>query len=443
MGTPLESSPAGGGTRGWSPRDRVHGRIRPPGSKSIAQRAILLAVRADPADRDLELRGLGTGRDVEACLGVASSLGARVRRASGGTVHLRPHKGPWPTSLEVGESATLARFTTALAALHGGGAIRVGGEGTLRRRRSPSLVASLEEVGARLRPESPEGLWPLEITPRSGESPEKIILRDPVSSQEVSALWIAGAWMPAGMRVVVDGTIPSRSYLDLTRMVLDRFGVRVVGADTDARIAGVPHLPPTGFSVEPDASGAAVALAAGCLSGGRVEVEGIGPDSVQGDTAIVEHLRAFGCTAERDHGQLVAKGRPRCGAHLDLSATPDLAPVLVAVAAGAALFAGASSRFDGLGTLRGKESDRVAALAEVLRAADFDAREESDAIEVHPSASARRGRRVLDPRGDHRIAFAIALLGLLRPGIRCARAACVEKSWPGFWGDLEALGAGS
>jgi 3-phosphoshikimate 1-carboxyvinyltransferase len=161
--------------------------------------------------------------------------------------------------------------------------------------------------------------------------------------------------------------------------------------------------------------------------------------SAQGDVRIIEHLRAFGIEAGERDGGLFATGRPSRGARLDLAGEPDLAPPLAAMAAAAAL-AGHRCHFTGLGTLPGKESSRIEVLAEGLSAIGVDARAGADDLLIGPGNSSAEAV-LLDPRGDHRMAFAFALLGLLREGVGVVDSDCVAKSWPGFWEDLAAAGA--
>jgi 3-phosphoshikimate 1-carboxyvinyltransferase len=231
----------------------------------------------------------------------------------------------------------------------------------------------------------------------------------------------------------------------MTRRMLADFGVAVSceehGAGERLSVSGPLRAPAAALVLEPDASSAAVALAAACLSGGALRVPGLGADSTQGDVRIVAHLAAFGCDARSDAEGLFAQGCPRTGADLDLAGEPDLAPVLAAVAAAAALRAGAPSRLAGLGTLPGKESDRLAVLAEGLEAAGTRVEVGRDWLRIAPARSAVARPVVLDPRGDHRMVFAFALLSLVRPGVLVREPGCVAKSWGSFWSDLERIGA--
>ncbi len=428
---------------GFEPGTALQGEACVQGSKSIALRALVAAALADGRT---VIEGLPDGEDVRAGIELARALRARVEALGLGSIAVQAHerRGPWPETLEVGESGTLARFATALAGFGlGPPRVMVGGRGTLLARKSEPLLSALERAGATPRPLGPSGSWPLEI---GGASvPAEIELVDPISSQEISALLIAASACPHHPRLVVRGTIPSRPYLGITIGVLQRFGARVDERRLDSdevefQTEGALRAPPEQLAIEPDASLAAIALAAACLSRGEIRVRGFATDSFQGDLWIAEHLCAFGCDARREGDAIVAGGSPTRGASVDLEDTPDLAPVLAAVAAGAAQASGEWSELTGLDTLSRKESARVAVLAEGLGRAGWRVEGGTSSLRIGPPRSARAGTAVLDPHGDHRMAFAFALLGLLRPGIRVSNPGCVAKTWPSFWEDFEALG---
>jgi len=431
--------------RGLRPGMTVEGELRPPGSKSIAQRALLLS--AVSRGRTV-LGGLPTSDDVRACLTLVQELGAEVEPIGtdgalvGGTGGTLLPAG----SLQAGESGTLARLATGLVGLcaERGRPVQVRARGSLLERSSPALFRALSAAGVGLRFASHADGWPVELTPARAE--EALVLNAPGSSQELSALLLAAA-VPGGVREVrVHGRVPSRPYLAITADVLRRFGATVEvdgGPDEEAwRVRGPLRAPEDPLLVEADASSGAVLLVAACLSGGSVRVRGVGEGSSQGDVRIVEHLRAFGCEAFAEPAGLVARGRPRRSAELDLAGEPDLAPVLAVVAACAA-GTGGTSTLGGLGSLRGKESDRIAVLAAGLARAGFGVRSGPDWLRIGPPTKPPSGAVLLDPAGDHRMAFAFALVGLLREGVSVLDPGCVAKSWPGFWEVLERLGAGS
>ena len=452
--TPGESAP-----RGLAPGAPVGGTFRPQGSKSIAQRALVAAALCAEESR---LHGLPDAADVRAARSLVAALGARVEE-HGDAVRVR---GVAPGALDglaadgpvsVGESGTLARFALAAVGLCGrlGRPVTLRAEGTLRRRGSRPLLAALAGAGVRLVPAASSrapGAWPIRVTPARALH---LRLERARSSQELSALWLAGAAFAEPVVVEVHGPVPSRPYLRITEGVLARFGVRLehrtlveeargvreahdVGLLTTVR--GPLHAPREPLPVEPDASSAAVALAAACLSGGALRVPGLGASSLQGDVRIVEHLRVFGCDAGAEAEALWARGFPRHGAEVDLGGEPDLAPVLAAVAAGVALRHGRPSALRGLGTLRGKESDRLAVLSAGLTRLGLQAAATDDELVIAAGSGHAASTVELDPDGDHRMVFAFALCGLVRAGVTVRDPQCVTKSWPAFWDDLTALG---
>ncbi len=445
----------------------MNGPVRVPGSKSIAQRALAAAAFAHGTT---ELTGLPSSDDVLHALRAARAVGARFpsegrpddllqtallrRRGHGRLAGAPPGPDeaarPW-VDVAVGESGTTARLFTALLALArpAGSGAEVVPSGTLCRRRSPALFAALRAAGAGVEHgASNQDGWPVLVT-----APPRVraaILEHPGSSQEVSALLLALAGHSGAATLDVVGEVPSEPYVALTLDLLARFGVGVEqvprnelpGGTRRYVIGGPLRAPGEPLAIEPDASSAAVALAAACLSGGEAWVDELGAASRQPDLRIVAVLRAFGCSADAERARVVARGQPTQAAALDLRGAPDLAPVAAVLAADVALRELGASRLTGLGTLPGKESSRIAVLALGLGAVGLTVTHGRDWLEVAPGPRRSRvGAVTLDPEGDHRMAFAFALLGLVCPGVRVLTPECVAKSWPSFWGDLALAGA--
>ncbi len=432
---------------GLCPGAELHGAARVPGSKSIAQRGLLLAALSGGRTR---LSGLPGSEDVRATRALIAAAGARVEPLAPAAIAVEgrppgPERG-WESAeaLQLGESGTLARMATAAAGLCGraGSVFELVPAGTLARRSSAPLLRSLRQAGVRTDPLDAVA-WPLRVFPIG--PPDLLTLVDPVSSQEVSALLVALSAWPGEHLVRVEGALPSRPYLELTRSMLRHFGVTVSATPGDAslffELRGGLRPPEDPITIEPDASNAAVVLAAGCLSGGKVEVRGLGSGSSQGDVRVIDHLARFGCETEALPNRLRAHGRPRREVLLNLHDEPDLAPVLAAVAAAHAWEGGAGSLLTGLGTLPLKESQRIDVLAHGFETAGIACESGPDFLRVGPRQAGDVREVLLDPRGDHRMAFAFALLGLARPGVRVKDARCVNKSWPGFWSELQRLGA--
>lgn len=440
----------------WGIRGRAHGAACVPTSKSIAQRFVVAAALAHGRTR---LAGLPDGEDVGAALAWARDLGLISREHGPAAVTLTgcppgPSRGLAGASSglwRVGESGTLARLLIGAAGLASfvGRSVRIEAAGSLVRRTPGPLLDALRAAGAGIVELGTP--WPLEV--RAVGPPSEVVLEAPRSSQEVSSLLLALAAWPDQGALRVRGALPSAPYIDLTRWALERFGVVTeahrLGAEEVLFLVNGPLRPPEEpLTVEPDASAAAVALAAGCLSGGRVVIPGLGRETPQGDIRILEHLRAFGCRAGFDPDGAWAEGAPLGGARLDLSGEPDLAPVLTALAVAAARERGAASELGGLGTLEGKESPRLTVLAGFVEALGCRAEVRGDLLRIAPADGAHAGPLapapgadlVLDGEGDHRMVFAGVLLGLVEPRVRVRGFEAAAKSWPRLLQDLEALG---
>jgi 3-phosphoshikimate 1-carboxyvinyltransferase len=349
------------GAVGFGPASRVCGTFRPGGSKSLAQRALLLAALAEGTS---EIDGLADDEDVRAALdlleaaGVACERSGARARVAGSPPAAHPG-GAAAGRVHVGESGTLARLATAWLALARADGARwtIAASGSLLFRRSAPLFEALRAAGVVLARQNLPGTWPVELA----APPRAMALQRPVSSQEVSGLHLALAARHGEHELAVLGPIPSAPYVRMTARLLATFGASIEEAVEGARerlylVRGPLAAPGAPVRIEPDASSAAVALAAACLTGGELVVPDLERSSLQGDVRIVEHLAAFGCEARHGAEGLVARGFPARGAELDLGGEPDLAPVLAAVAAGAALRAGATSVLHGLATLPGRRA---------------------------------------------------------------------------------------
>jgi len=424
--------------------------VRVPASKSLAQRALMVATLTHGKTRLVGISRVGSCADTSAALDVSLALGAEHDWVAPSAVTVTGkapgHHGGLlaQRALEVGESGTLGRLATAVAGLCGQGQLEVRASGSLLDRSSPALFAALERSGVSVkRPAGARpGGWPVTLRAR-GPEPD-LFLDHPRSSQELSALFLAAAAYPDAIQVHVEGPVPSLPYVHLTTGLLARFGVQVkaVQPRTQAcksyEVRGILTPPETPLAIESDASAAAVALAAGAIRGCDLRVPGDFLDSLQGDLEIVRHLQAFGVDAGLDAGGLWTRGAVQSGAAVDLRDAPDLAPPLLAVAVAASLRCGSTSLFTGLETLVHKETDRLRCLATGARAVGVEV--EADAqrgiLRVGLPSTEPVGDVLLDPENDHRMAFAFALLGLAREGVKVQAGEVVAKSWPTFWADM-------
>ena len=229
------------------------------------------------------------------------------------------------------------------------------------------------------------------------------------------------------MVVIPEGLEGSRRYLELTIAMMEEFGAIVEQVESGYRVEPGGYRG-TDIAIEPDASAAVYPMVAAAITGGRVTIEGLGAESLQPDLAVAGVLEQMGCVLRQTGNETTVAAatdglRP---IDIDLSGSPD-GSLAVAVAA---LFADGPSRLRGLGSLRHKESDRLAALAAEITRLGADATVEGDELTIVPG--------VLHPArvqsyGDHRVAMSFALVGLCVPGIEIADPDVVAKTWPSFW----------
>jgi 3-phosphoshikimate 1-carboxyvinyltransferase len=186
------------------------------------------------------------------------------------------------------------------------------------------------------------------------------------------------------------------------------------------------------FAIEPDASAASYFFAAAAITGGEVRVDGIGSASTQADLRVVEILRAMGALVTVGERQTVVAGGALHGVDVDMSDCSDMVPTVAVVAATAST----ATTIRGVEFIRRKETDRVAVTTRELRKCGVVVDEHDDGLTIHPGA---RHGAVIDPDGDHRMAMAFAVLGLVTPGMEVDDPECVAKTFPGFWGVLDKL----
>ena len=392
-----------------------------PGSRSITNRALVCAALADGTS---VLDGVLDADDTEAMLDCLAALGITVR-VEGDVAEVdgcggAPASGP--RSLQTRLSGTTTRFVVPLCAL-GSGSYTVDASGAMRRRPMGDLLTTLGQLGVILR--DTQGHLPLTVEASGGLDGGTVSIRGDSSSQFVSGLLLAAPAMRHGLDLRVDGELKSRPFVEMTRSVMRSFGAHVV----DGRVDPGGYRP-TRYRIEPDALSACYFWAAAAITGATVRVDGIGASSIQGDVAFVDVLERMGCTVDKGPSYISVTGPTRLRAvEVDLSDISDQAPTLAVVAA----FAQGTTRAGGIGFIRHKESDRIAAVVTELSRLGVPAAEEPDGFLVH-------GRRPrpgsVETYDDHRIAMSFALAGLVVPGIEILDPEVVGKTFPGYFGEL-------
>jgi 3-phosphoshikimate 1-carboxyvinyltransferase len=426
-------------------------RVRPPGSKSLTNRALLLA---GLAEGNSTIRGALVGADdAERMVAGLRALGAGVD-VRGDVVEVRGVGGRWSAPEEVrlglGNAGTAVRFLASAAVL-GRGPVVIDGNARMRERPIGELVEALEQLGAQVEYLGKEGCPPLRVRgPEEMVRGARVELGETASSQYITGLLLIAPFWPGGLTLVIEGNITSRSYVSMTLGLLDTVGARVRTSD-DLRVMRVSSEGLRGFdyTVEPDASGATYFWGAAAICPGSVcRVAGLEARSLQGDAGFAELLGRMGATVLREEGKEPSLG-VRGPAALepvmaDMSLMPDAAMTLAVVTC----FARGRSIIRGLKTLRVKESDRIAALqnelAKVGVRVEVSVLGDPDAITIMPPAQGMDCGKAcevveFETYDDHRMAMSLALIGLKRPNTWVRNPACVGKTYPGFWKDLAGL----
>lgn len=407
--------------------------VRVPGSKSVANRALVCAALADGAST---VTGVPEGDDVSALLESLVRLGADVRiERTGSTSTVRVESGidasrTAEVSLHARLAGTTSRFLLALAALQMAPTV-VDGDPPLRTRPIGDLLDALSALGAQVdaldRPRS----LPVRIR-RAALTGGRIVVPGSVSSQFVSALAMIGPSLEGGLHVSIADHLVSTGYVRLTLEVMQAFGVEA-SMDPDGITCPTGTYKGREFRVPPDASSATYPAAAAAIVGGRVRLAGLVSAASQPDRAFPDILERMGCHVTVDGDDVVVERDSSVlltGVTIDMGMMSDAVPALAAVAA----FASTPTVITGIGFIRGKESDRIGDLASELRRLGAAVEVQEDGLAISPSPL---HGATLETHHDHRLAMAFAVMGLGIDGVTIEDPGVVSKSWPSFWSELD------
>ncbi|GJF29044.1 3-phosphoshikimate 1-carboxyvinyltransferase [Kitasatospora sp. NE20-6] len=393
---------------------------RIPGSKSITNRALLLAAAALGPSL---LRAPLVSDDTVAFRQALEALGVPVTGQDDGWRVTGTGRGPHGRArIWCEDAGTAARFLPVLAAA-GSGRFEVDGTPQLRARPLGPLADALVRLGAGVTA-GPDGGLPLVIT-TTGLQGGEIALDSTTSSQYLTGLLLSAPLMRTPLTVHAAGLV-SRPYIDMTVALMRRFGATVEeGPGGSLRVSGAYRA--TDLRIEPDASTASYVFAAAAVTGRSVTVPGLGRDSLQGDLRFVEVLRRAGARVEigAEDTTVTGTGPLRGGFDVDMGDISDTFMTLAAIAP----LADAPITVHGIAHARWKESDRIAAVAGNLRTLGVEVTEGPDRLTVHPGP-VRPG--LIACHRDHRIAMSFSVLGLRVPGITLDDPACVGKTFPEF-----------
>lgn len=404
--------------------------VRLPGSKSITNRALLLAALADGESR---LIAPLHSEDTFYMASALRALGVEIEEtperdfivAGRGGLFDAPNK-----PLFIGNSGTTVRFLTAAACFAPAGTdVVLDGVARMRERPIRDLVGALLTLGVDAECLNGHGCPPVRVR-GGGLAGGSCRLRGDVSSQFLTALLQAAPSAQRDVEIVIVGELISKPYVDITQSVMASFGVSLVNDEyRRLRVPAGQRYTGCEYVIEADASNASYFLAAAAITGGTVTLENLGTDSIQGDIGFLDVLERMGCTVTRGPSVTLTGPVQLSAINADMDAIPDTAQTLAVVAA----FADGPSRITGIASLRVKETDRVKAIAKELPKIGIRVDEGPDNWTITPPANGVYTPAEINTYDDHRMAMAFAVAGLRVPGVTINNPGCVAKTFPDFW----------
>ena len=404
--------------------------VRVPGSKSVTNRALLVAALADgPSTIRNPLFSDDTFWLMDALVRLGIDLTAD---RDGGEVRVKGQGGVIPASgvnLFVGNAGTVARFLPPALAL-GRGPYTVDGVPRMRERPVSDLVDGMRQLGAAVEYTGESEKFPLKV-PGGGIRGGTAHISGTKSSQFASGLLMAAPYAAAPVTLRVDGR-KQWPYIGITVAVMRAFGVNVGEARDHFSVQAAAYKP-LDYEVEPDASAASYFMAAAAVTGGRVKIPGLGSASPQGDLRFAEVLQDMGCEVELTPNSIEVRGPDRLrGVDVDMNDFSDTMMTLAAIAP----FADRPTTITNVAHTRLQETDRLSAIATELGRLGLTTHQTPSSIRIIPQTPRPA---VVQTYGDHRVAMAFAVVGLLAPGIKIRDPGCVSKTFPDYFSRLGEL----
>jgi 3-phosphoshikimate 1-carboxyvinyltransferase len=409
--------------------------IRPPGSKSITNRALICAALAQGHS---VLTGALDSEDTGVMLTALRQLGLQVtHETASSTIRIAGCGGEVPNDqadLNIGNSGTTIRFLTAMLAACRGN-FRLDGIARMRERPIGDLLAALEQLGGAALSANANGCPPVVIA-ANGLRGGTATIRGNISSQFLSGLLMAAPYSQQQVVIDVQGELVSKPYVTMTLGVMSAFGIEVDADKLDRFVVPIARYRSCDYEIEPDASAASYFWGAAAVTGGTVTVEGLHRKALQGDVAFCDCLAQMGCEVEYANDRITVKGGSLRGITVNMNAISDTAQTLAVVA----LFADGPTTITGVAHIRHKETDRVGDLARELRKLGAKVDEAEDGLTITPHTLRPA---TIDTYNDHRMAMCFAIAGLKSPGIVINDPDCTRKTYPNFFQDLYRLTSGN
>ncbi len=420
-----------------TPANPIVGTVRPPGSKSITNRALICSALSNGISR---LSGVLDSEDTRVMVEGWRKLGLTIQwDEAQGKLTVKGCGGKLPNEradIFVANSGTTIRFlTAALAACHG--EFILDGVPRMQQRPIEDLLLGLRQLGADV----------TSINATLPNCPPVLIRADGlvggtakiagnVSSQFLSGLMMAAPYARTSVQIEIVGELVSKPYVAMTAAVMKSFGCEIVDfGDGRYEIPAPRRYQAQDYAIEPDASAASYFWGTAAITGGCTRVVGLSRTALQGDVGFVEVLARMGCRVEYGSDWIEVSGRASRGIDVDMNAVSDTVQTLAAVA----LFAESPTRVRGVAHNRHKETDRIGDLATELRKLGATVDEHEDGLTIYPG---KLRSAEIETYNDHRMAMSLALVGLRQEGVVILNPRCVEKTYPNYFEELSAFVSG-
>ena len=410
------------------PKKKINAVIAIPGSKSYANRALIIAALAKGTTT---LTNVPSCDDVKYMLSAIKLLGVEVEEISSTEIKITPQeKLQYRGEINVGGAGTAMRFLTSLISL-GVGDILLSGNERMCERPIEDLVQALETniegtIVSENKTKKGERCPPLKINSK-GLKGGIIKIKGNTSSQYLSSILLSAPYAKEKVQVEIIDELTSKSYADMTLDIMKTFGINVQNNDYKNFVVPKKEYICRDYFVEIDSTGAGYFLAATAIIGGKIKIKNVNLNSVQGDFGFIDILEKMGCKIEKEKGYLYLESNGELnGVEVDMNTLPDSAQTLAIVAS----VAKGKTKITGISNLKVKETNRIEAMKIELEKCGINVEAGDDYMIIEGGKPI--GAQIAT-YNDHRMAMSFAVMGAKIPGIKIENPSCVSKSFPEFW----------
>jgi len=415
-----------------SPINKINGEVFLPGSKSLSNRALLIAALANGVTK---ITNLLVSDDIKHMLNALTTLGVNYTLSDCGTECIVVGNNGFfttntPLELYLGNAGTAMRpLCAALAASEG--EFILTGEPRMKERPIGHLVDALAQLNADIEYMENPDYPPVRINGQALTG-NTLTIDGSISSQFLTAILMIAPLLKTDTKIEIEGELVSKPYIDITLDIMSRFGVLVKNNNYQSFVvkANQTYQSVEKYMVEGDASSASYFLAAGAIKGGEITVHGVGKLSIQGDKHFADVLEKMGAEVIWHDESITVIGKPLVGIDMDMNHIPDAAMTIATTA----LFAEGSTTIRNIYNWRVKETDRLAAMATELRKVGAEVEEGHDYISIIPPKSLKHAE--IDTYNDHRVAMCFSLVALSDTPVTINDPKCTAKTFPDYFEKL-------